>query len=347
MRKLKFFLFAALIAAIPAYAVKYVAVVETEVDAASGASSGITSAEAREITAEIRRQATENLPQDKYSVMTSETVISMGGAVLEECSEENCVITLGSKIGADYIVRATISKFQTRFTLKVEFYETDNGTLVAMSEPVRSENIGELLDKTTETSANMYKKFLNTQNATRKQQPALNAYVVTAANPPEGGTVSRNPDQEEYAPGTTVNLTAAAAAGYKFTGWSGDATGGKNRLKITVDGDKMITANFYKQPERAAPERPTPKPKAITAAPGEKPKKRTPLWAGLTIDAVGAGALIYGVVQENKVKNYVDDKKYLNRAEYEDADKAADIRNVSCVLGGALLLTGISIHIFF
>jgi hypothetical protein len=58
--------------------------------------------------------------------MTTETVQSMGDAVLAECFGENCVITLGSKIGADYIVRGTIGKFQKVFTLEVETYETDN-----------------------------------------------------------------------------------------------------------------------------------------------------------------------------------------------------------------------------
>jgi len=139
--------------------VKYVAVVETDVDAASGASAELNAAEVREITAELRRQATENLPSGRYSVMTSETVQSMGGAVLEECADENCVITLGSKIGADYIVRGTVSKFQTRFTLAIELYETENGTLIVSSEAVRSENLGELLDKAAAASANMYKKF--------------------------------------------------------------------------------------------------------------------------------------------------------------------------------------------
>jgi TolB-like protein len=148
--------------------IKYVAVVETDVDAASGASAELTAAEVREITAELRRQATENLPRSQYNVMTSETVMSMGGAVLEECAEENCVIALGSKIGADYIVRGTVSKFQTRFTLAIELYETDNGTLVVSSEAVRSENLGELLDKAATASANMYKKFVGVNASTQK-----------------------------------------------------------------------------------------------------------------------------------------------------------------------------------
>jgi len=154
----------ALLAGMSAAGVKYVAVVETEIDAQSGASANLNPAEVREITAEIRRQAIENLPSDRYSVMTSETVQSMGGAVLEECADENCVITLGSKIGADYIVRGTIGKFQTRFTLKVEMYETDNGTLVATSEPVRTENVGEILDMATGACGKMFRKFAGAQS---------------------------------------------------------------------------------------------------------------------------------------------------------------------------------------
>jgi len=161
-----------LLAVFPAMAVKYMAIVETDVDAASGASNVLNSAEIRQITAELRRQATENLPSDKYSVITSETVQSMGGAVLEECAEENCVITLGAKIGADYIVRGTISKFQTKLTLTVELYETDNGTLVVTSEPVRSENPAELLELGAASCANMFRKFAGVKGMAGKSKSA-------------------------------------------------------------------------------------------------------------------------------------------------------------------------------
>jgi len=168
----------ALLAGMTAAGVKYVAVVETEVDAQSGASANLNPAEVREITAEIRRQAIENLPPDRYSVMTSETVQSMGGAVLEECADENCVITLGSKIGADYIVRGIIGKFQTRFTLKVEMYETDNGMLIATSEPIRTENVGELLDMATVACGKMFRKFAGTKTQTAVATQSTGAYTA-------------------------------------------------------------------------------------------------------------------------------------------------------------------------
>jgi len=170
VKRLSFFLIIALFAGMSTAGVKYVAVVETDVDAQSGVSAQLNPAEVREITAELRRQATENLPTGKYSVMTSETVQSMGGSVLEECAEENCVVALGSRIGADYIVRGTVSKFQTKFTLAIELYETENGTLVLSSEAVRSENLEELLGMASKASANMFRKFAGAKESARKSK---------------------------------------------------------------------------------------------------------------------------------------------------------------------------------
>jgi TolB-like protein len=139
-----------------------VAVIETEMDVQSGVSKELTKSEVREITTELRRQAVKNLPKNKYNVMTEATVQAQGAAVLEKCFEENCLITLGSKIGADYIVRGTISKFQKRFTLSVEIYDTEDGNLIVSSDPVRSESIDKLLDASTTACADMYKTFIET-----------------------------------------------------------------------------------------------------------------------------------------------------------------------------------------
>jgi len=172
----------ALLAGLSVAGVKYVAVVETEIDSRSGASANLTPAEVALITAELRREAVNNLPPGAYNIMTTETVYAQGGAVLEECADENCVITLGSKIGADYIVRGTISKFGTKLTLSVEMYETENGSLVASSDPVRSEMPAELLEMATAACANMYKKFVNEQNS---QAASGSVGAISAGNAPK------------------------------------------------------------------------------------------------------------------------------------------------------------------
>jgi len=267
VKKLKVFLVAALFAAISAAnaQVKYVAVVEVEIDARSGAVNDLSAAEAQEITAELRREAVRNLPQGKYNIMTSETVQAQGGAVLEECAEENCVITLGSKIGADYIVRGIVRKFKTRLTLSVEMYETENGNLVASSDPVRSENAAELLEKAAAACANMYKAFMNSQ-----------------------GSAPKAPVMLELEP----------------------------------------------KPQPVAP-----KPDAGLAQ--TRPAKKRHTLAAVGLDAVGAGILVYGYVREMNVKDNID--AYL----WTDAEKSVKQRNIAYTVGSIILLSGISVHIFF
>ncbi len=65
----------------------------------------------------------------------------------------------------------------------------------------------------------------------------------------ENGTVVKNPDQTDFVPGSTVILTATPDRGYLFTGWSGDASGMDNPLTVTMDGDKVIQANYEVHPD--------------------------------------------------------------------------------------------------
>lgn len=71
----------------------------------------------------------------------------------------------------------------------------------------------------------------------------LNAtYTLTASG--VNGTVAKNPDLVSYNSGAVVALTASPGPGYSFTSWSGDASGSVNPLNVTMDDNKVITANF-------------------------------------------------------------------------------------------------------
>jgi FtsP/CotA-like multicopper oxidase with cupredoxin domain len=71
-----------------------------------------------------------------------------------------------------------------------------------------------------------------------------NLFYLTLISP--HGAVVKNPDQPSYNSSTTVELTAAADAGWTFTGWSGDASGAANPLTpgILMNADKTVTANY-------------------------------------------------------------------------------------------------------
>lgn len=58
------------------------------------------------------------------------------------------------------------------------------------------------------------------------------------------GAVTYSLVADEYVQGTTVTLTASAAMGSKFMGWSGDATGQTTVCNVTMDSEKSVSAEF-------------------------------------------------------------------------------------------------------
>ena len=66
--------------------------------------------------------------------------------------------------------------------------------------------------------------------------------LTTTAEPSSGGTVSPE-GTTSYDAGTQVTVTATPAAGYNFSGWSGDCSGDDSCM-VTMDGNKSVTAKF-------------------------------------------------------------------------------------------------------
>lgn len=66
------------------------------------------------------------------------------------------------------------------------------------------------------------------------------------------GSVSSSPDgidcsvdcSEDFEAGTLVTLTATAAPGFQFTGWSGGGCSGTGTCVVTVESDTTVTATF-------------------------------------------------------------------------------------------------------
>lgn len=58
------------------------------------------------------------------------------------------------------------------------------------------------------------------------------------------GTVHIHPDRERYLQGTEVELHAVPHEGSEFSSWQGHAWGDEEKITITMDGNKEITAIF-------------------------------------------------------------------------------------------------------
>jgi len=244
VKRLSFFLFIILFAGMSTAGIKYVAVVESDVDEQSGASEKISRADVRLVTAELRREAVKNLPPKRYSIMTAETVIAQGGAVLEECADENCVISLGSRIGADYIVRGTVSKLESKFTLQVEMYETENGNLVASCDPVRSESIGGLIEMAALACGNMFKAWV----AAQKSQESESAMIRFVKSSSVGGGAFFASDFGggfEYGNGEKVTTPYYGGGAYLFI----DVRYAEIFVGYSMGGGKWKSADVKSRPD--------------------------------------------------------------------------------------------------
>ncbi|UCC39726.1 MAG: SBBP repeat-containing protein [Candidatus Aminicenantes bacterium] len=71
----------------------------------------------------------------------------------------------------------------------------------------------------------------------------IRQYTLTLAST-EGGTTDPSPGTHLCDEGTEITVKAIPDIDYKFSGWSGDASGEDNPIIISMDSDKTVTANF-------------------------------------------------------------------------------------------------------
>lgn len=91
--------------------------------------------------------------------------------------------------------------------------------------------------------------FVPITNATFTATFRTENFLTTAANPANGGTVS---GAGWYTAGTSATVGAAPAAGWTFTGFTGDASGTTNPQSVVMSGPRAVTANFAPMPAMLA-----------------------------------------------------------------------------------------------
>ncbi|MGE0902586.1 MULTISPECIES: InlB B-repeat-containing protein [Dehalococcoides] len=77
--------------------------------------------------------------------------------------------------------------------------------------------------------------------------PPWGIAVDVSISPSGGGTVNLSPDKSSYSRGSSINLNAVAAAGYRFDHWSGDLSGTNPAVSLSLNSSKNIVANFVRQ----------------------------------------------------------------------------------------------------
>ncbi len=83
-------------------------------------------------------------------------------------------------------------------------------------------------------------KLNGNQSVIAEFEPETFSLTTNARN----GQIIRNPDNEIYDCGTTVQLTAVANQGFRFIEWQGDANGAGANISVEMTEDKNLTAEF-------------------------------------------------------------------------------------------------------
>jgi hypothetical protein len=72
----------------------------------------------------------------------------------------------------------------------------------------------------------------------------IGSYLLTTVCNAAEGTSSVNPIKQAYQSGDSVTISATPKAGYLFGSWSGASTAATSSITLTMNSDKIVTANF-------------------------------------------------------------------------------------------------------
>lgn len=104
----------------------------------------------------------------------------------------------------------------------------------------------DLTDVRTVSAGERHSVALRLAGAAPASGDPTNERILTLVD--DHGSILREPFQQRYSDGDTVQLTAEPDPGYTFTGWSGAVSGTDNPTSLTVDGDATVTASFARDP---------------------------------------------------------------------------------------------------
>ncbi|MDR2582184.1 MAG: fibrobacter succinogenes major paralogous domain-containing protein [Fibromonadaceae bacterium] len=85
------------------------------------------------LTDRLREIAVKMLPEDKYFVMTTQSIIDKMGSkenARKMCKEATCMAEIGRKISAEYIGQARLGRFGGNLTISMELYHSARGNLL-------------------------------------------------------------------------------------------------------------------------------------------------------------------------------------------------------------------------
>jgi formylglycine-generating enzyme required for sulfatase activity len=181
---------------------KTVAVLEFSGDKASG----VTLQERQTLAQLARRDALRALPRTGWSVMTRDNMQALlpPGVDLANCSGDECIITTGRMMQADYIVTGNVSKLGTNLQVILQLYDVRNGRLVGSADS-RGASMDAVVERLEKEVREMFTELGGGSSfgagfSESREQGATRAGVTFALGPPRIIEIISDP------PGAVVDL---------------------------------------------------------------------------------------------------------------------------------------------
>jgi len=306
------------------------------------------------LTDKIREIASKTLPQKQFMLLKLDAIINRVGAeeLFRACKEGVCIGEIARKSSADFGARCDVFKRGDDFAIKFELYAVKEEEILETFTQYDVKDFREMLAILEARIPAAFQKVLDLYKPEPKPETytppppkpdTVKTYTATVyASPLNGGTVSRSPYYNVYREGTAVTISAYPSFGYTFAGWVGTQTSNDNKITVIMNENVILTAQFQRIPEPPKLE-PKPEPKRYVAEQTQKHKQKNKIASGTAIvfDIVGAGVMVYGLYENANVGKHAKDFNLTG------AENAAKARNTAYIIGGALLVAGISIHIIF
>ncbi|MDR2581327.1 MAG: hypothetical protein LBC85_10090 [Fibromonadaceae bacterium] len=155
------------------------------------------------LTDRLRGIAVDILPQQRYGIMTQESIVAFLGSqerAAKECQEASCLADLGRRINADYIAQGRIGRFGRNLTIKVELYSSKSANLLGSFDGY-SEDLYDLLYIINAKTPEMFRRLSDgTVDNTPEAVPLVpERRTVTAHEPTPAPTPKIIPTNEHGA----------------------------------------------------------------------------------------------------------------------------------------------------
>ncbi|MBI5525742.1 MAG: PEGA domain-containing protein [Deltaproteobacteria bacterium] len=155
--------------------------------------AGLSEYEGGAVTDMLRIAAREKLSDKEYLVMTRENMVKLlpPGTDLSRCSDAECEVDVGRKIGADFVVAGEVGRFGSVLQVKMKLYDTRTGDLMG-GQIAEAKDVDGLKDSVKSKASVLFARLVSKMPARKEAESEgviETRVIIPFGSEPEGAKV--------------------------------------------------------------------------------------------------------------------------------------------------------------